>query len=231
MKRPLPTEAVGDLSVFGQDPIGIVILKAVFIFVILVLITLLSIWGERRVVGYMQNRPGPNRVGPFGLLQGLMDGVKLALKEEIIPNTANRGVYWLAPVLAAVPAFMTWAVIPLGPTVSIFGTETPLQLTDFPGSVLYVVAISSIGIYGIVLAGWSSGSTYALLGGLRSSAQMISYEIPMGLSFVAVFLYAGSVSTSQIVEAQGNTWYVLLLAPVLVSTVLPTVSENDAATN
>ena len=145
----------------------------------------------------MQHRIGPNRVGPQGLLQSLMDGVKLALKEEIIPKTAHLAVYWIAPVISATAAFLAFAVIPFGPTVSIFGVETPLQLTDFPVSVLYVLAIASIGIYGIVLGGWSSGSTYPLLGGLRSSAQMISYEIAMGLSFVAVFLYAGSMSTSR----------------------------------
>jgi NADH-quinone oxidoreductase subunit H len=158
-----------------------------------------------------------------------MDGIKLALKEEIIPRTADRAVYWLAPVIAATPAFMTFAVIPFGPEVSIFGTMTPLQLTDFPVSVLYVLAIASVGIYGIVLAGWSSGSTYALLGGLRSSAQMISYEIPMGLSFVAVFLYAGSLSTSQIVEAQTNTWFVVLLLPSFLIYVTSMVGETNRA--
>jgi NADH-quinone oxidoreductase subunit H len=124
---------------------------------------------------------------------------------------------------------LTFAVIPFGPEVSIFGTVTPLQLTDFPVSVLYVLAIASVGIYGIVLAGWSSGSTYALLGGLRSSAQMISYEIPMGLSFVAVFLYAGSLSTSQIVEAQQSTWFVVLLLPSFLIYVTSMVGEVNRA--
>ena len=177
----------------------------------------------------MQNRIGPNRAGPFGLLQSLMDGFKLAFKEEIIPKTADRAVYSLAPLLSAIPAFLAFAVIPLGPTVSIFGVETPLQLTDFPVSVLYVLAIASIGIYGIVLAGWSSGSTYALLGGLRSSAQMISYEIAMGLSFVAVFLYAGSLSTSQIVAAQERLWYVVLLLPSFLIYVTAMVGETNRA--
>ena len=182
-----------------NDPWWLIILKVLAIFVMLVLLTLFTIWWERRVVGRMQNRIGPNRVGPFGLLQSLMDGLKLALKEEIIPKTAHRAVYWIAPVISATMAFLAFAVIPFGPMVSIFGVETPLQLTDFPVSVLYVLAIASIGIYGIVLAGWSSGSTYPLLGGLRSSAQMISYELAMSMSFVAVFLYAGSMSTSAIV--------------------------------
>jgi NADH-quinone oxidoreductase subunit H len=217
------------LSVFGVDPIWLVALKAVGIFVILVLVTLITIIMERKVVSWMQMRVGPNRVGPGGSLQSLMDGVKLALKEEIIPRTADRAVYWLAPVIACVPAFMTFAVIPFGPEVSIFGTTTPLQLTDFPVSVLYVLAISSIGIYGIVLAGWSSGSTYALLGGLRSSAQMISYEIPMGLSFVAVFLYAGSISTSEIVAAQAGTWFIVLLLPSFIIYVMAMVGETNRA--
>ena len=183
-------------GLFGVDPWWLVILKVLGIFVMLVLLTLFTIWWERRVVSRMQNRIGPNRVGPLGLLQSLMDGFKLALKEEIVPKGVHLAVYWIAPIISATTAFVAFAVIPFGPTVSIFGVETPLQLTDFPVSVLYVLAIASIGIYGIVLAGWASGSIYPLLGGLRSSAQMISYEIAMGLSFVAVFLYAGSMSTS-----------------------------------
>lgn len=229
MSRLFPAEAVGDLAIFGIDPLWLTILKTLGIFVILVLVTLVTIIMERKIVSWMQMRVGPNRVGPNGSLQSLMDGIKLALKEEIVPRTADRAVYWLAPVIAATPAFMTFAVIPFGPEVSIFGTMTPLQLTDFPVSVLYVLAIASVGIYGIVLAGWSSGSTYALLGGLRSSAQMISYEIPMGLSFVAVFLYAGSLSTSQIVAAQESTWFVLLLLPSFVIYVTSMVGETNRA--
>ena len=198
---------------FGGDPFWLICLKVLGVFVLLVVIVLITIWAERRVVARMQSRVGPNRVGPFGLLQSLMDGVKLALKEEIIPRKVELGVYILAPLLSAIQAFLAWAVIPLGPEVSIFGQRTMLQLTDFPVSVLYVLAIASIGIYGIVLAGWASGSTYPLLGGLRSTAQMISYEIAMGLSFVAVFLYAGSMSTSEIVTAQTKLWYILLLLP------------------
>jgi NADH-quinone oxidoreductase subunit H len=158
-----------------------------------------------------------------------MDGVKLALKEDVIPFTVDRAVYILAPIISATTAFMTFAVIPFGPEVSFFGVITPLQLTDFPVSVLYVLAIASVGIYGIVLAGWSSGSTYALLGGLRSSAQMVSYEIAMGLSFVAVFLYAGSMSTSQIVAAQERTWYILLLLPSFLIYVISMVGETNRA--
>ncbi len=184
----------------------VVILKAVLIFVVLVLLTLFNIWWERRVVARMQHRIGPNVNGPFGLLQSLADGVKLALKEDIIPKAADQVVFILAPVIAVIPAFITFSVIPFGPTVEIPWTDitTPLQLTDMPVAVLFVMAIASIGIYGIVLGGWSVGSTYSLLGGLRSSAQMISYEVAMGLALVAVFLYAGSMSTSEIVDCPGE---------------------------
>jgi NADH-quinone oxidoreductase subunit H len=222
-------DAQGDLTIFGNDPIGVILLKVVGIFAIMVLMTLLTIWAERRVVGRMQMRIGPNRVGPFGLLQSLMDGVKLALKEEIIPKGVHIAVYCIAPVISATTAFLTFAVIPLGPEVSIFGHVTPLQLTDFPVSVLYVLAIASIGIYGIVLAGWASGSTYPLLGGLRSSAQMISYEIAMGLSFVAVFMYAQSMSTSQIVAGQEHLWYIVLLLPSFVIYTIAMVGETNRA--
>ena len=166
--------------------------------------TLFAIVFERKVVARMQQRIGPNRVGPRGYLQSLADGLKLAFKEDIMPALADRPVYFLAPVIATIPAFLAFSVIPLGPTVSIFGHRTPLQLTDAPIGVLVVLACSAMGVYGIVLAGWASGSTYPLLGGLRSAAQMVSYEIAMGLSIVAVFLYAGSMSTSEIVAAQAN---------------------------
>lgn len=221
--------AAGDLGIFGKDPIGIVIVKVVAILVLLLTFTLFNIWFERRIVSFMQMRIGPNRVGPQGALQSLMDALKLLFKEEIIPKAADRPVYILAPIVSAFTAIFAMAVIPMGPTVSMFGVETPLQVVDFPSSVLFVVAIASIGIYGIVLAGWSSGSTYALLGGIRSSAQMISYEIPMGLSFVAVFLYAGTASTSQIIAAQEKVWYVLLLLPSFLIYVTAMVGETNRA--
>jgi NADH-quinone oxidoreductase subunit H len=219
------------LDAFGHDAFWLVVVKAVLIFLILVLLTLFNIWAERRVVARMQHRIGPNVNGPFGLLQSLADGVKLALKEDIIPKAADKIVFLLAPVIVVVPAFLTWAVIPFGPTVKLpwSDTHTPLQLTDMPVAVIFVLAIASIGIYGIVLGGWSSGSTYSLLGGLRSSAQMISYEVAMGLSFVAVFLYAGSMSTSQIVDAQDKLWYGLVLAPSFIVYVISMVGETNRA--
>jgi NADH-quinone oxidoreductase subunit H len=221
--------AADDLSAFGQDPWWLVLVKAVMIFLLLVLLTLFNIWFERRVVARMQHRPGPNVHGPFGLLQSLADGVKLALKEDIVPKAADKVVYVLAPVIAVIPAFLAFAVIPFGPVVTMFGEETPLQLTDMPVAVLFILAIASIGIYGIVLGGWSSGSTYSLLGGVRSSAQMISYEVAMGLALVAVFLYAGSMSTSEIVAAQERLWFGIILIPSFVIYMIAMVGETNRA--
>src|SRR3954471_466693 len=231
------------LTSFGNEPLWLTIGKAVFVFVLLVVLTLFSIVFERKIVAYMQARVGPNRVGPRGYLQSLADGLKLALKEEIIPALADKPVYFLAPILSAVPAFLAFSVIPFGPMVSIFGHQTPLQLTDLPVGVLIVLACSALGVYGIVLAGWSSGSTYPLLGGLRSAAQMISYEVAMGLSLVAVFLYAGSISTSEIVAAQANgaelnffgahvtgpSWYAILLPVSFVIYCIAVVGETNRA--
>ncbi|MFZ2504240.1 MAG: NADH-quinone oxidoreductase subunit NuoH [Nocardioides sp.] len=222
------------LESFGKDPLWVVVLKAVLIFAVLVVLTLFNIWAERRVVARMQHRLGPNVHGPFGLLQSLADGVKLALKEDIIPKAADRVVFVLAPIIACIPAFVTFSVIPFGPEVKIPFSDvvTPLQLTDMPVAVLFVMAIASIGIYGIVLGGWSSGSTYSLLGGLRSSAQMISYEVAMGLALVAVFLFAGSMSTSEIVAAQngeGKFWFGLLLFPSFLIYVIAMVGETNRA--
>ncbi len=226
---PLFVPMAEDLSAFGQDPWWLVLVKAGLIFVVLVLLTLFNIWWERRVVARMQHRIGPNVHGPFGLLQSLADGVKLALKEDLIPKAADKVVFVLAPVIAVIPAFVTFSVVPFGPEVTMFGERTPLQLTDMPVAVLFVMAIASIGIYGIVLGGWSSGSTYSLLGGLRSSAQMISYEVSMGLALIAVFIYAGSLSTSEIVAAQDDLWFGLILLPSFVIYVISMVGEVNRA--
>ena len=229
------------LASFGHDPWWLVLLKVIVIFAFLVVTTLITIWAERRVIGRMQQRPGPNRAGKFGLLQSLMDGIKLALKEDIVPRGVDRLLFVIAPALSAIPAFISLAIIPFGPIVSIFGVHTPLQLTDLPVAVLLVLAMSSLGVYGIVLAGWSSAAPYSLLGGLRSSAQVISYEIAMGLSFVPVFLYAGSLSTSQIVASQINgpefhffgyiwhwpSWYAILLLPSFVIYLFTMVGETN----
>jgi NADH-quinone oxidoreductase subunit H len=216
---------------FSQDNGWVVLLKAVLIFVFCVVTTLLMIWAERRVVARMQSRPGPNRTGPFGLLQSLADGVKLALKEDIIPAAADKVVFIAAPIIACTACFVSFAVIPFGPDVRIPFTDivTPLQLTDLNVAVLFVLAVAGIGVYGIVLAGWSSGSTYPLLGALRSSAQVISYEIAMGLALVSVFLYSGSMSTSAIVDAQTSIWWALPLFPSFVIYVIAMVGETNRA--
>jgi NADH-quinone oxidoreductase subunit H len=189
----------------------------------------MSVWGERRLVARMQQRLGPNRVGPFGLIQSLADGVKLALKEDLIPKAADRIVFVIAPIISATTCFMSFAVIPLSGKVNLFGHETVMQLTDIPVGVLYVLAIASVGVYGIVLAGWSSGSTYPLLGGLRSSAQVISYEVAMGLSLVAVFIYSGSMSTGEIVAAQNQWWFCVTLFPSFVIYAISMVGETNRA--
>ncbi|MFD4326163.1 NADH-quinone oxidoreductase subunit NuoH [Nocardioides sp. NPDC058538] len=220
---------VNGLEQFGQDPWWIIAIKVLLVFVVCVVLTLFNIWWERKVVARMQHRIGPNRHGPFGLLQSLADGVKLALKEDLTPEKADKIVFITAPILATVPAFVTFSVIPFGPEVNLFGVQTPLQLTDMPVAVLFVMAIASIGIYGIVLGGWASGSTYSLLGGLRSSAQMISYEVSMGLALVTVFLMAGSLSTSQIVAAQQDWWFGALLLPSFVIYCVSMVGETNRA--
>ena len=218
-----------DPAVFGLDPWWLIVIKAVAVFAFLLLTVLVAILAERKILGRMQMRYGPNRVGPWGLLQSLADGIKLALKEGLVPAGVDRPIYLMAPVISVVTAILAFAVIPLGPVVSVLGHQTPLQLTDLPVAVLYVLAITSIGVYGIVLAGWSSGSTYPLLGALRSSAQVVSYEIAMALCFAAVFLYSGTMSTSGIVAAQTHTWYVLLLLPSFVVYVTAMVGETNRA--
>ena len=217
-------------QLLAKDPVWLIVVKAVLVFAICVVCTLLAVWTERRVLAKMQLRTGPNRVGKFGLLQSLADGVKLALKEDIIPAAADKVVFILAPIIATSMCFMAFAVIPMTGEVNLFGQQTALQLTDLPVGVLYILAVTSIGVYGVVLAGWSSGSTYPLLGGLRSSAQVVSYEIAMGLSLVAVFIYAGSMSTSTIVGSQhNNIWNAIVLFPSFVIYVISMVGETNRA--
>lgn len=199
--------------------LAVVGLKVLVVFVIGLVGTMFMVWFERKIVAGMQNRVGPNKAGPFGLLQTLADGTKLFFKEDLIPDRADRFVFRLAPFLAFVPAFLVWAVIPLGGdfsgggdgTVSWFGQVTRVQLADPPIGVLLVLALSSIAVYGVMLAGWSSGSKYPLLGSVRASAQMISYEAALGLSLAAVLMTAGTLSTSGIVSAQNSItkWHLL----------------------
>ena len=217
-------------ELLGADPGWLIAVKGLLVFIICVICTLMAVWAERRVLAKMQLRTGPNRVGKFGLLQSLADGVKLALKEDIIPAAADKIVFIIAPIIATSMCFMAFAVIPMTGLVNLFGHKTALQLTDLPVGVLYILAVTSIGVYGVVLAGWSSGSTYPLLGGLRSSAQVISYEVAMGLSLVAVFIYAGSMSTSDIVASQHqHIWNAVVLFPSFVIYVISMVGETNRA--
>ena len=215
------------LSDFNQVIWWMVLLKVGVVFVFLLLTTIFMIWFERRVIGRMQNRPGPNRAGPWGLLQPVADALKLPLKEDIVPTKVDKLVFFVAPILAAAPSFVAFAIIPVGPVVSIFHHRTPLQVADLPVAVLLVLAMSSIGVYGIVLAGWASRGPYSILGALRSTAQVISYEIAMALSFVAVFLDAGSLSTTAIVSAQEHFWYFWVLAPSFLIYLVTMVGETN----
>ncbi|MEZ0384278.1 NADH-quinone oxidoreductase subunit NuoH [Mycobacterium sp. pW045] len=210
-------------------PWWLVLAKVLAVFAFLVLTVLFAIVIERKVLARMQMRPGPNRVGPKGWLQSLADGIKLALKEDIVPAGVDRAIYVMAPVISTVPAITAFAVIPFGPEVSILGHRTDLQLADLPIAVLFILAMSSIGVYGIILAGWSSGSPYPLLGGIRSTAQVISYEVAMGLSFASVFLYAGTMSTSSIVAAQDGIWFAFLLLPSFMVYLTAMVGETNRA--
>jgi len=193
-------------------PLLIVLLKVLIVFVVGLVATMLMVWFERKVIAGMQNRVGPNKAGPWGLLQTLADGTKLFFKEDLLPERSDRLVFRLAPYLALVPAFLAFAIIPLGGDfrngnggmVTLFGHQTRLQLADPPVGVLFALAISSIAVYGIMLAGWSSGSKYPLLGSVRASAQMVSYEAALGLSLGAVLLVSGTLSTAGIVDMQST---------------------------
>jgi NADH-quinone oxidoreductase subunit H len=200
-------------------PIVLILVKVVVIFVIGLVATMFMVWFERKIIAGMQNRVGPNKAGPFGMLQTLADGMKLIFKEDFMPDRADRWVYRLAPFLAFVPAFLVWSVIPIGGDwrdgndgiVTWFGHQTRMQLADPPIGILLVLALSSIAVYGIMLAGWSSGSKYPLLGAVRASAQMISYEAALGLSVAAVLLSAGTLSTAGIVADQDTfaNWFII----------------------
>jgi NADH-quinone oxidoreductase subunit H len=183
-------------------PVVVAAIKVVVAFLALLLTTLLVIWAERKVLADMQARVGPNRWGPYGLLQTLADGIKLFFKEDFRPAKADRWTYALAPLFAMVPSFLAFAVIPVGDSVESRGREVGLIVSDLNIGILYFLAMGSLGVYGIVLAGWASGSKYPLLGGIRSSAQMISYEIALGLSLVPIALAAGTLSTVDIVAIQ-----------------------------
>jgi NADH-quinone oxidoreductase subunit H len=180
----------------------LLVLRVVLVFGALIVSVMLAVWAERKIVADMQTRLGPRRAGPFGILVTLADGIKLFFKEGITPTEVERPVYILAPVLSLVPAFLAFAVVPFGAGVELFGRQIPFQLADLNIGILWVLAMGSLAVYGVVLAGWSSGSAYPLLGGIRSSAQMISYEVGLALGVVAVLMYSGTLRMSEIVAAQ-----------------------------
>jgi NADH-quinone oxidoreductase subunit H len=185
----------------------IVVIKVVVAFAALLTSVMLMIWFERKVISDMQARIGPNRAGPWGLLQTLADGTKLFFKEDLMPEKADRFVFKLAPYLALLPALLAFTIVPVGGLVTVFGHRFELQVADPPVGILFLLAMSSVSVYGVMLAGWSSGSKYPLLGSVRASAQMISYEAAMGMSVVTVILIAGTLSTRGIIDAQGTTFF------------------------
>lgn len=194
------------------DPAFFVIMaaKIIVVFGLMLLCVTYMTWLERKLIGHIQVRYGPMRVGPHGLLQPIADGLKLMFKEDIIPEAADRTLYIMAPALALVPAFISFAVIPFGNQVRLFGRTIDLVITDINVGLLYLFGVTSLGVYGIVLGGWASNNKYALLGGLRSAAQMISYELSLGLSVVGVVMLTGSLSLVEIVNAQSTVWFVVL---------------------
>ncbi len=228
MSDPLFSDGI-DLTV-----VLIVIGKTIFTFALLLGGVLFFVWFLRKVIADMQNRIGPERAGPFGILQSLADGVKLFFKEQSVPTNADKRVFRLAPYLAILPAFLAFSIVPIGGTVSIAGHETYLQLAELPIGVLWLLAMSSLGVYGVILAGWSSGSKYPLLGSVRASAQMLSYEAAFGLGVAGVLVQSGTLSTHEIVTQQTwdgigslGDWYVVPALVAFLIFVLAAIAETN----
>jgi NADH-quinone oxidoreductase subunit H len=203
--------------------------KVLVVFAFLMVAVMFMVWFERKVISDMQSRIGPDRAGPWGIGQTLADGIKLFFKEALMPDRADRKVFSLAPFLSIVPAFAAFAVVPFGGEISVFGHRTQMQLADPPVGVLFLLAMSGIAVYGVMLAGWASGSKYPLLGSVRASAQMVSYEAAMSLSIAAVVLTAGSLSTRDIVISQeGWRWnlWVLGVVPFVIYLIAATAETN-----
>ncbi|HET8525101.1 MAG TPA: NADH-quinone oxidoreductase subunit NuoH [Actinomycetota bacterium] len=205
----------------------LLIARVVIVFFALLILVMLLVWMERKVIADMQTRVGPMRAGPRGVLITLADGIKLFFKEGITPSLADRPVYLIAPVIAMLPAFLAFAVIPFGTSVTLFGREVPFQIADLSIGILWVLAMTSLMIYAIVLAGWSSGSNYPLLGSVRSSAQMISYEVGMSLAIVATVMYSDALRMSEIVASQDKVWNVVPQFPAFVVYLIAGLAETN----
>lgn len=218
----------------GPHPLWVHLVRIVVIFGVLLISTALFIWLERRVLGRMQARIGPNRAGPQGVLQTLADGVKLFFKEDITPRQVDRPIYMVAPLIPPITGFLAFAIVPVGGTITLFGETFQLQIFDPDIGVLWFLAMGSIHVYGVVLGGWASGSAYPLLGGVRSSAQMISYEVGLGVAVASVFVYSGTLKVSEIVSAQAGpgivtgvpNWFVIPLFPAFVIFVTALTAET-----
>ena len=191
----------------------LLVVRVGFVFVVLLVVVMIVVWAERKVVADMQVRIGPKRAGPWGILITLADGIKLFFKEGITPSSAERPVFAIAPIASLIPAILAFAVVPFGAGVELFGREIPFQIADLNVGVLFFLAMGSLAIYGIVLGGWASGSAYPLLGAIRSSAQMISYEVGMGLGVAAVLMYSGTMRMSELVAAQDRIWNIVPQLP------------------
>ncbi|HWD08157.1 MAG TPA: NADH-quinone oxidoreductase subunit NuoH [Actinomycetota bacterium] len=224
----------------------IILVRVLIVFMVLSLLVVFIVWFERKVVAHMQSRVGPNRWGPYGLLTSLADGIKLFFKEGIVPDSADRALFLAAPAVAVGSAFLAFAAIPFGTQVKLFNRTIPFQITDLNVGLLWVLAMGSIAVYGVVLAGWASGSKYPLLGGIRSSAQMISYEIALSLSLVPVIMSAGTLSLRGIVNHQAGAighinwlgpaaslgkvlphWYIFYDLPAFIIFLLAGVAETN----
>ena len=205
----------------------LLVARIAIVFAALLISVMLVIWVERKVVADMQTRIGPKRAGPFGILITLADGIKLFFKEGITPTQADRRVYVLAPIASLVPAVLAFAVVPLGTQVTVFGRTVPIQIADLNVGILFVLAMGSLAVYGVVLAGWSSGSTYPLLGSIRSTAQMISYEVGLGLGVVGVLMYTGTVQMSEIVAAQDRIWNIVPQFPAFLIYTIAALAETN----